>query len=268
MCLRYLARGRERWRSTRDPRRLRTTRRPGALARAHAPGTVPRASLPPHRARHGPLVRRRSAAAIGPTTRRRGAVDAPQKAAPPARASRMSVGVAAHVFSGNCGVVRRSKPLNPRADCVLGHGVAMALRYHFFSSFRLRPLGATALRLLEQVQGILDAVRAVYGGTGGRALPQLFCAIFYCRNSEASGRLGRDPLRHVPGSLTSKLKQNDESQASRRRNDARAVGDATSTPPLRPGLPPARTPVKQQHKLRTSAPRPRANRRNQKRQNA
>ena len=38
-----------------------------------------------------------------------------------------------------------------------------ALRYHFFSSFRLRPLGATALRLSEQVQGILDAVRAVYG---------------------------------------------------------------------------------------------------------
>ena len=38
---------------------------------------------------------------------------------------------------------------------------ATALRYHFFSSFRLRPLGATALRLLEQVQGNLDAVRAV-----------------------------------------------------------------------------------------------------------
>ena len=78
-------------------------------------------------------------------------------------ASRISVGVAAHVFSGNCGVVRRSEPRNPRADCVLGHGVATALRYHFFSSVRLRPLGATALRLLEQVQGILDAVRAVYG---------------------------------------------------------------------------------------------------------
>ena len=132
-------------------------------AAPHAPGPVPRASLPPHRARHGPLVRRRGATAIGPTTQRRVAVDAPQKAAPPARASRMSVGVAAHVFSGNCGVVRRSEPRNPRADCVLGHGVATALRYHFFSSFRLRPLGATALRLLEQVQGILDAVRAVYG---------------------------------------------------------------------------------------------------------
>ena len=147
MCLRYLARGRERWRSIRGPRRLRTTRRPGALARAHAPGTVPRASLPPHRARHGPLVRRRSAAAIGPTTQRRVAVDAPQKAAPPARASRMSVGVAAHVFSGNCGVVRRSEPRNPRADCVLGHGVATALRHGFVPRFRVAPLAATALRL-------------------------------------------------------------------------------------------------------------------------
>ena len=142
-------------------------------AAPHAPGPVPRASLPPHRARHGPLVRRRGATAIGPTTRRALRVDAPQKAAPPARASRMSVGVAAHVFSGNCGVVRRCKPLNPRADCALGHGVATALRYHFFSSFRLRPLGATALRLLEQVQGILDAVRAVYGGTGNASSASL-----------------------------------------------------------------------------------------------
>ena len=33
-------------------------------AAPHAPGPVPRASLPPHRARHGPLVRRRSAAAM------------------------------------------------------------------------------------------------------------------------------------------------------------------------------------------------------------
>ena len=142
-------------------------------AAPHAPGPVPRASLPPHRARHGPLVRRRSAAAIGPTTQRRVAVDAPQKAAPPARASRMSVGVAAHVFSGNCGVVRRSKPLNPRADCVLGHGVATALRHGFLPRLRLCPLAPTALRLLEQVQGILDAVRAVYGGTGNARLCRL-----------------------------------------------------------------------------------------------
>ena len=48
-------------------------------AAPHAPGPVPRASLPPHRARHGPLVRRRGATAIGPTTRRRVAVDAPRK---------------------------------------------------------------------------------------------------------------------------------------------------------------------------------------------
>ena len=187
-------------------------------AAPHAPGPVPRASLPPHRARHGPLVRRRGATAIGPTTRRRVAVDAPRKAAPPARASRNSVGVAAHVFSGNCGVVRRSEPRNPRADCVLGHGVATALRYHFFSSFRLRPLGATALRLLEQVQGILDAVRAVYGGTGGRALPQLFALFFIAAIlSEASGHLGRDPPRRVLVSPASKLPQNDGSKAPRRR---------------------------------------------------
>ena len=188
MCLRYLARGRERWRSTRDPRRLRTTRRPGALARAHAPGTVPRASLPPHRARHGPLVRRRSAAAIGARTRRRVAVDAPRQAAPPARASRMSVGVAAHVFSGNCGVVRRSKPLNPRADCVLGHGVAMALRHGFLPRLRLCPLAPTALRLSEQVQGNLDAVRAVCGETArGSAAKPFFALFFYCRNARACG---------------------------------------------------------------------------------
>ena len=72
--------------SIRGPRRLRTTRRPGALARAHAPGTVPRASLPPHRARHGPVVRRLSATAISPTTRRRVAVDAPRKGSVVAKA--------------------------------------------------------------------------------------------------------------------------------------------------------------------------------------
>ena len=144
-------------------------------AAPHAPGPVPRASLPPHRARHGPLVRRRGATAIGPTTRRRVAVDAPRKGSAVRAVSPISVGATAHVIAGNCGVVRRSEPRNPRADCVLGHGVAMALRYHFFSSFRLRTLGATALRLLEQVQGILDAVR-LCAGTASRAL--LFCAIF------------------------------------------------------------------------------------------
>ena len=50
------------------------------------PGTVPRASRPLHRARHGPVVRRRSATAIGPTTRRRVAVDAPRKGSVVAKA--------------------------------------------------------------------------------------------------------------------------------------------------------------------------------------
>ena len=151
-----------------------------------------------------------------PTTQRRGAVDAPQKAAPPARASRMSVGVAAHVFSGNCGVVRRSEPRNPRADCVLGHGVATALRHGFLPRLRLCPLAPTALRLSEQVQGNLDAVRAVCGGTArGRLCSQGFFALFfYCRNSEASERLGRGRIRHKP---PRNHPQNAASQASRRR---------------------------------------------------
>ena len=38
--------------------------------------------------------------------------------------SPISVGATAHVIAGNCGVVRRSEPRNPRADCALGHGVA------------------------------------------------------------------------------------------------------------------------------------------------
>ena len=50
------------------------------------PGTVPRASRPPHRARHGPVVRRRSEIAIGTTTRRRVAVDAPKKGSAVAKA--------------------------------------------------------------------------------------------------------------------------------------------------------------------------------------
>ena len=116
------------------------------------------------------------------------AVDAPQKAAPPARASRMSVGVAAHVFSGNCGVVRRCKPLNPRADCALGHGVATALRHGFLPRLRLCPLAPTALRLSEQVQGNLDAVRAVCGETArGSAAKPFFALFFYCRNARACG---------------------------------------------------------------------------------
>ena len=114
-----------------------------------------------------------------PTTRRRVAVNAPRQAAPPARASRMSVGVAAHVFSGNCGVVRRSKPLNPRADCVLGHGVATALRHGFLPRLRLCPLAPTALRLSEQVQGNLDAVRAVCGETARGSAARLFFALFF-----------------------------------------------------------------------------------------
>ena len=213
-------------------------------AAPHAPGPVPRASLPPHRARHGPLVRRRGATAIGPTTRRRGAVDAPQKAAPPARASRMSVGVAAHVFSGNCGVVRRSKPLNPRADCVLGHGVATALRHGFLPRLRLCPLAPTALRLSEQVQGNLDAVRAVCGGTGNARLcrPWLFCAIFYCRNSEASERLGRGRIRHKPP------RNHPKTPPPRRHataNDTRARSETTAQHQPHRRLPPARPPSKE-----------------------
>ena len=142
-------------------------------------------------------------------------VDAPQKAAPPARASRMSVGVAAHVFSGNCGVVRRSEPRNPRADCVLGHGVATALRHGFLPRLRLCPLAPTALRLSEQVQGNLDAVRAVCGETArGSAAKAFFALFFYCRNSEASERLGRGRIRHKP---PRNHPQNAASQASRRR---------------------------------------------------
>ena len=211
-------------------------------AAPHAPGPVPRASLPPHRARHGPLVRRRSAAAIGPTTQRRVAVDAPQKAAPPARASRMSVGVAAHVFSGNCGVVRRSKPLNPRADCVLGHGVAMALRYHFFSSFRLRPLGATALRLLEQVQGILDAVRAVYGGTGNARLCLAgFFALFFIaaipRRPNAS-----DAVEYAISHLETTPKTPAPRRHATANEPARGRRRRQPHPGLRPRLPPAHPP--------------------------
>ena len=202
MCLRYLARARA----------LAVDSRAAA---PHAPGPVPRASLPPHRARHGPLVRRRGATAIGPTTRRRAAVDAPNKAAPPARASRMSVGVAAHVFSGNCGVVRRCKPLNPRADCALGHGVATALRHGFLPRLRLCPLAPTALRLSEQVQGNLDAVRAVCGGTARGLCSQAFFALFFiARNSEASERLGRGRIRHKP---PRNHPQNAPSQAPRHR---------------------------------------------------
>ena len=130
--------------------------------------------------------------------------------------SPISVGATAHVIAGNCGVVRRSKPLNPRADCVLGHGVAMALRHGFLPRLRLCPLAPTALRLSEQVQGNLDAVRAVYGGTGNARLcrPWLFCAIFYCRNSEASERLARGRIRHKP---PRNHPQNAPSQAPRHR---------------------------------------------------
>ena len=205
-------------------------------AAPHAPGPVPRASLPPHRARHGPLVRRRGATAIGPTTRRRGAVDAPQKAAPPARASRMSVGVAAHVFSGNCGVVRRSEPRNPRADCVLGHGVATALRHGFLPRLRLCPLAPTALRLSEQVQGNLDAVRAVCGGTarGGSAAKLFLRYFFIARNSEASERLGRGRIRHKPLETTPKRPLPGATPPQM----TRARSETTATTPLRPGLPP------------------------------
>ena len=119
-------------------------------------------------------------AAAVPTTRRRGAVDAPKKGSAVRAVSPISVGATAHVIAGNCGVVRRSEPRNPRADCVLGHGVATALRHGFLPRLRLRPLGATALRLSEQVQGNLDAVRAVCGGTArGRLCSHSFCAIFF-----------------------------------------------------------------------------------------
>ena len=135
---------------------------------------------------------------------------------------------------GNCGVVRRSEPRNPRADCALGHGVATALRCHFFSRFAVRPLAAIAPWLSEQVQGILDSVRAVYGGTDARLCRSwLFCAIFYCRNSEASGRLTRDPLRHVPDPSHLVQPRNAPPQAPRRRNDARGRRRRNHTPPPR-----------------------------------
>ena len=213
MCLRYLARGRERWR-----------------LRAAAPQNDATAGSTCARARPGNSAARKPPAAPGsprptgaqtqrssnwPDDPARFAVDAPQKAAPPARASRMSVGVAAHVFSGNCGVVRRSEPRNPRADCALGHGVATALRHGFLPRLRLCPLAPTALRLSEQVQGNLDAVRAVCGGTARGLCSQAFFALFFiARNSEASERLGRGRIRHKP---PRNHPQNAPSQAPRHR---------------------------------------------------
>ena len=179
----------------------------------------------------------------------------------------MSVGVAAHVFSGNCGVVRRSKPRNPRADCVLGHGVATALRHGFVPRFRVAPLAATALRLSEQVQGNLDAVRAVYGGTGKTALPQLFCALL----PQFRG-VGTPPTRSIPPRPRPKPPRTTPKRpapGAKTPQMTPARGRRRRQPhPSAPGCPRRATPVKKQHKLRTSAPRPRANRQTQKRRTA
>ena len=186
-------------------------------AAPHAPGPVPRASLPPHRARHGPLVRRRSAAAIGPTTQRRVAVDAPQKAAPPARASRMSVGVAAHVIAGNCGVVRRSEPRNPRADCVLGHGVCDGFALSFFLKFSVASIRrhcAAAVGASSRHSGRC-ACRIRRNWQRGSAVPGFFALFFIAaipRRPNASdaveyaiSHLETTPKHRLPGVTPSQM---------------------------------------------------------------
>ena len=170
MCLRYLARGRERGGESVGRRfASRGASRPGTSA-ARKPPAAPGSPRPT-----GAQTQRSSNWPDDPAARRGGRAN--QGSAVRA-VSPISVGATAHVIAGNCGVVRRSEPRNPRADCVLGHGVATAVCVMVFCRVSWRPLEAAALRLLEQVQGNLDAVRAVYGGTGNARLCLAFCAIF------------------------------------------------------------------------------------------
>ena len=244
MCLRYLARGRERWRSIRGSRRLRTTRRPGARARANARGTVPRASLPPHRARHdslGAQTQRNSnwpdapAARCGSTRQ--------DKATPCAPHRGISVGVQAHVIAA---IAPRSDGLS-RATHVQIASWVTALRWlcvmvFWRVSWRC-PVAATALRLSEQVQGILDAVRAVYGGTGNArlCLPG-FLRYFFI--AAIPRRPATSDAIHYATSRAHPPRNYPKTTGPRRHdaaNDARARSETTATTPLRPGLPPLGT---------------------------
>ena len=104
---------------------------------------------------------------------------------------------------------------------------------------RAVPVAATALRLSEQVQGILDAVRAVYGGTVVCSAAPGFFALFFFIAAISRRRDASDAI-HYATSRTQATSNHPQTPPPRRRDaekDARARSETTATPPLRPGCP-------------------------------
>ena len=163
-----------------------------------------------------------------------------EKATPCAPHRGITVGGSSARGHGNCAAVRRSEPRDPRADCSLGHGVATALRHGFVPRFARRKLEATALRLSEQVQRILDAVCAVYGNTvPGSGTSTFFMRYFFI--AAIPRRPATSDAIHYATSRAHPPRNYPKTTGPRRHdaaNDARARSETTATPPLRPGLPP------------------------------
>ena len=237
MCLRYLARGRERWRSIRGPRRLRTTRRPGALARAHAPGN--RAARKPPAAPGSPRLTGCADAAQQQLARRPGGAlrsTRQEKATPCAPHRGISVGVPAHVITA---IAPRSDGLSRSTHVQIASRVTALRRLcvmvlcRVFDVARWRPLRCGCWSKFKAFWTPCVLYAAILF-LALRTRPEkalLFFLPLFPRRRDASDAIKFAKFRAHPPRKYPKTTGSRRHDAA---NDARAVGDAGNhNPPPR-----------------------------------